>query len=200
MAGRPKSRERAARMAAARRNPKKPKAPPKLVTRWVKGRGGKKFQTTVLVKPKRDTRGHTAVNAVVRVPKSPGPWVNEEVNLVTGERFEDFHPRISFAEARRRVAASNGERAEHGPSGWGKTGGTGYISRGPVLWMMHVMKLEAWYEHCYPDGAGWDFARRRPFGTPDRATKRVTKTERTGRKRRVARGRGRIVDITDVPF
>lgn len=162
-----------------------------------------------MVKSRKDTRGHTPINAKIPAPRPPGPWVNEEVNLVTGERFEDFHPNIRFADARARVAAANGERFD---ASRGLTGGKGYLSRGPVLWMMHVMKLERWYEKAATDGYAWDKKCGRPVESKlsreyakrtreDVGEGRIKpgRAHRKGTRKGTFR-RGRFVDLGDVPF
>ena len=116
-------------------------------------------------------RVHTGatVNPEIRAPKPPGGWVDETRNYVTGERFEDFKPGITPEDAARRLRQAARQQGTGDP----------YISRGPVLWTMHVLKLEAWYERAWGDGALWDPIRRRPLEL--RAPRKRTTKKRAAR-------------------
>ena len=77
------------------------------------------------------------MNATMREPRSPGPWVDED-GCACGDSFADFHAGITFDEGVQAVRAAGG----------GFDAGGGYRSRGPVLWAMHVLRLDDWYrEH-----------------------------------------------------
>jgi hypothetical protein len=93
-------------------------------------------------------------------------------NYVTGELFEDYRPGITPEDAGRRL------RSEARRQGLGEP----FISRGPVLWTMHVLKLERWYERAMGDGALWDPIRRRPLEL--RAPKKRTTKKRKARSYR----------------
>jgi len=92
----------------------------------------------------RRFRGRS-VNPVVKPPKPPGPWVDDERCQACGALFDDFHAGIDFADAAHRLRQLSG----------GYRAGGGYRTRGPVLWMMHVMKLEDWYREHAPHG--WEY-------------------------------------------
>jgi hypothetical protein len=75
-----------------------------------------------------------SVNELLPEPRPPGPWVDARA-CTCGASYEDFRAWPSFHDGAQRVRQVNGE-------------GGGYRSRGPVLWAMRVLKLEAWYlEH-----------------------------------------------------
>lgn len=99
----------------------------------------------------RKAWGGVQVNAEIPLPRPPGPWVDEVKNYVTGENFRSG---ITFADGVELVRSA--ARAQRIP-------GDGYRSRGPVLWAMHCLKLQAWYLEAMNDGALWDHARRRPL-------------------------------------
>lgn len=101
----------------------------------------------------RRPHGGSVVNPRIPLPRPPGPWVDEKRNYVTGERYSDFRAHVTPEEAGARL------RQEARRQGLGDP----YISRGPILWVMRVMKLEAWYEKALYDGALWDPKRRRPL-------------------------------------
>ena len=95
-------------------------------------------------------------NATIKVPKPPGPWVDEEQNYVTGERYEDFvttDPPCTFGEGTFMVREANG--------GWGAGGG--FRTRGAVLHAMRVCKLDQWYRHALVDEERWNRQERRPY-------------------------------------
>lgn len=133
----------------------------------MKRAAGKKAKTP---RSARRPFGGVIVNADIPAPRPPGGWVDETKNHVTGELFRNFRPRpaITFddgVELVRRAARRQG------------IPGDGYRSRGPVLWAMHVLKLDAWYLHSLMDGALWDPVRRRPLelSAPRARKKRVTR-------------------------
>lgn len=80
------------------------------------------------------------VNPLVPLPKPPGAWVNDETCTACGAKYDEFVPGVDFR------SAANALRMAAG----GFESGGGYRSRGPVLHMMRVMKLEEWYrEHAH---------------------------------------------------
>lgn len=98
--------------------------------------------------------GGGRVNARVPLPKPPGRWVDEEKNHVTGEKYEKFRSRCTFADGAeiiRRAAQREGLE------------GGGFRSRGPVLHGMRVCKLNQWYERAMGDGALWNERANRPY-------------------------------------
>lgn len=81
-------------------------------------------------------------NETLRKPRSPGPWVNEET-CTCGAHYRRSRYGISWKMGVDLVRATNG----------GFEGGGGYRSKGPVLWAMRVIKLDAWYNYhrdCVP--------------------------------------------------
>lgn len=83
-------------------------------------------------------------NAYAPAPSSPGRWVDEERCTACGAVYEEHRAWPSFSEAHQRIRA----RAQ----AQGDEGG-GYRSRGPVLWELHLLKLESWYQSHAPCGA-----------------------------------------------
>jgi len=87
-----------------------------------------------------------SVNPLFAEPSPPGPWVSGERCLGCGEDYGDFRGPLDFAAAAdvlRQAAKTAGDD------------GGGYRSRGPVLWVMRVFKLDAWFlQHmeCGRDG------------------------------------------------
>ena len=81
-----------------------------------------------------------AVNPYIRKPRSPGPWVTDR-ECDCGCKYRDFRGPLCFQEAANWLRSrAHGDGDESG----------GFRSRGPVLWMMRVAKLGAWYdEHRY---------------------------------------------------
>jgi hypothetical protein len=78
------------------------------------------------------------VNNFIKKPVSVGNWVDEIECQGCKEKYEQFKPGITFAEAAQLVRNHNQE-----------TNG-GFRSRGPVLWAMRILKLELWYQrHAY---------------------------------------------------
>lgn len=67
-------------------------------------------------------------NPRVAEPSPPGPWVNGE-RCRCGALYRDHRAGLSFADARAELVAM----------------GFPHISRGPVLWWLHVFKLADWY-------------------------------------------------------
>lgn len=92
-----------------------------------------------------------AVNPLIRKPRPPGKWINYD-SCICGARYDDLRVGISFSEAAQMLRLK--------AQGEGDDGG-GYRSRGPVLWMMRVSKLDMWFgEHfdCgrnYKGGKAW---------------------------------------------
>jgi hypothetical protein len=79
------------------------------------------------------------MNVTLRKPRSPGPWVSEET-CACGAVYRRSHYGITWRMGVEFFDASNPDE-------------TRYRSRGPVLWAMRVLKLDAWYEHhrhCRP--------------------------------------------------
>ena len=84
-------------------------------------------------------RGQNEVNVGIPFPESPGPWVNEFVCICEehpGE-YQDFNSGVTFAEATAELRDWNRDN-ENTSGGW--------RSRGPVLYMMSVIKMRRWYE------------------------------------------------------
>jgi hypothetical protein len=83
------------------------------------------------------------VNEWLAAPKAPGDWVDEE-SCACGATYHAFRAGVRYTEGAATVRRMNGQDRDT-PNGW--------RSRGPVLWAMRVMKLQAWYlEHatCAP--------------------------------------------------
>lgn len=74
------------------------------------------------------------VNPKISLPVSPGEWVDDS-SCECGATYHDFRAGITFAEAADRLRIAFGGYEEGG----------GFRSRGPVLYMMRVMKLCLWY-------------------------------------------------------
>jgi hypothetical protein len=83
-----------------------------------------------------------AVNPLINAPRAPGKWVDEE-KCICGAIYGDHRGDYSFAAA--------AQRLRHRAKDDGDEGG-GYRSRGPVLWQLHVLKLESWYAEHYMCG------------------------------------------------
>lgn len=86
------------------------------------------------------------VNEDLPAPRSPGPWVDPEQCEACGARYRDFRAGIDWSDGVALVRGHNGE-------------GGGYRSRGPVLWAMRVLKLDAWYMEHWCCGEAWHAAR-----------------------------------------
>jgi hypothetical protein len=70
-------------------------------------------------------------------PDPPGPWVDADTCTACAEDYTRWVAGITFddgVQALRQAAKADGDL------------GGGYRSRGPVLWRMRILKLEAWYE------------------------------------------------------
>lgn len=80
----------------------------------------------------------TPVNSTIALPRSPGSWVDEE-RCTCGATYAQFRAYPDWQEACATIRTANG----------GFTGGGGFRSRGPVLHVMRVMKLLAWYQEHY---------------------------------------------------
>jgi hypothetical protein len=74
-----------------------------------------------------------SVNEDLSPSRPPGRWVDADECSVCGERYRDFRSGVSWEEGVQLVRDSNPEK------------GGGFRSRGPVLYAMHVLKLDAWY-------------------------------------------------------
>ena len=86
-------------------------------------------------------------NPTIAAPKSPGPWVDEEVCLVCFSMYEKFRAWPDWAasaDVLRQAAKREGDQ------------GGGYRGRGSVLWVMRVTKLNAWYDEHMPCGQWWE--------------------------------------------
>jgi len=97
-------------------------------------------------------------NVTVPLPDPPGPWVDDE-RCICGDHFATyaaFNSRVTFGEASQALRQLN-QSAEAGDFWRGQESG-GFRSRGPVLHMMRVMKLERWYEkHATCPEGDWDW-------------------------------------------
>lgn len=129
--------------------------------------GRKKAKPAKAKAGRRREHGGLTVNPEIKLPRPPGGWVDEVRNHITGELFADFKAGITMEDGARRLR----QEAK-------RQGVEPYLSRGPVLWAMHVLKLEAWYLEAMNDGAAWDNARRRPL---ELATPRRRKVKRPAR-------------------
>ena len=78
-------------------------------------------------------------NAEIPDPIPPGPWCDERECICGGQvdDYQSYNSRVTFEEAANRLRQINKSA--------GLEGG-GYRSRGPVLHMMSVIKLERFYE------------------------------------------------------
>jgi hypothetical protein len=124
-------------------------------------------------KPKAGARpGGSRVNPIIKTPTPPGPWVDEERNLISGQRYKDFRSQCDFREAARRIRAAADQQ--------GIPGG-GFRSRGPMLHAMRTCKLEQWYERAMNDEGLWNHEQRRPY-TP-RELAQMSKAAQAGAKR-----------------
>ena len=80
------------------------------------------------------------VNEPSPLPTLP-PHLTETHCLHCKAKYANFRAHPSWTEAANRIRARNGE-------------GGGWRSRGPVLWEMRVMKMEAWllaHHDCAPE-------------------------------------------------
>ncbi len=71
-----------------------------------------------------------SVHKQVREASPPGDWVDTET-CACGEHYKRFRTNLDWAAVVALVRAANG--------------GDWFPSRGPVLWMWHCLKLDAWY-------------------------------------------------------
>lgn len=92
-------------------------------------------------------RGRGAIiNPQIRLPKSPGEWVDEQRCSVCGSTYDSYRSGVSFSEGAQRLRfAARAQGAEGG----------GWRSPGPVLWAMRVIKMERWFLEHFPCGAIW---------------------------------------------
>lgn len=72
-------------------------------------------------------------NAFLKLPDSPGKWVNLE-GCVCGAKYKACSFQVTFPEGAALVRMSN------------QDSNGGFRSRGPVLWAMRVIKASRWYE------------------------------------------------------
>ncbi len=122
------------------------------------------------------------VNTPIPEPFPPGPWVDKERCICGDHRadYRSYNSHVTFEQAAERLRDEN-QLAEIGEDPQLEfrsaiTGGDphdeapgGYRSRGPVLWVMHVMKLERWYqdhEHCPEGDWDWDEFCKKNDGAP----------------------------------
>jgi hypothetical protein len=71
------------------------------------------------------------VNADIPEPRSPGRWVTR-YECRCGARYSDFRSGLRWSDGVQAVRQINGE-------------GGGFRTRGPVLWALRCMKLDAWF-------------------------------------------------------
>jgi hypothetical protein len=71
------------------------------------------------------------------------PWCDDETCQVCGEKYTAWTAGISFDAGVALVRQSNGAAG-------------GYRSRGPVLWAMRCLKLDAWAMRHLTCGACWE--------------------------------------------
>ena len=87
-----------------------------------------------------------ALNPKIKAPAPPGEHCDQEYCYGCGADYESFRCYVSFAEA--------ADLIRHKAKSEGDEGG-GWRSRGPVLWVMRVIKLSAWYDqHSGCGGCG----------------------------------------------
>jgi hypothetical protein len=72
-------------------------------------------------------------------------WCNDRRCLVCRKLYENFNAGISFRDGAQAVRQANG----------GDVAGGGFRSRGPVLWAMRCLKLDAWAEMHLDCGFSW---------------------------------------------
>ena len=80
------------------------------------------------------------LNRKIKEPEAPGAWVDAEKCHTCGETISEFKPGVKWEDGVQIVRQQNGE-------------GGGFRSRGPVLWAMHVQRLQLWFErhaYCWP--------------------------------------------------
>lgn len=80
------------------------------------------------------------MNALLKRPTMP-PWADGDQCDHCGAQYADFTAGISWCDGAQRVRHANQDNDG------------GYRTRGPVLWAMHILKLEAWVEEhmfCQP--------------------------------------------------
>ena len=104
-----------------------------------------------------------AVNTDFPEPDPPGPWIDiisttnsgavREAICVCSDHYSDyqkFRSGVSFGEAAQVLREFNQANRQLDVAGGDpQDPAGGYRSRGPVLWVMHVIKLDRWYlEHA----------------------------------------------------
>jgi hypothetical protein len=77
-------------------------------------------------------------NAWIPRPAPPHAGI-DSFDCVCGALYDEFRAYVRFADCANDVRIANG----------GFEGGGGFRSYGAVLWMMHIKKLQAWYEQHY---------------------------------------------------
>tara|TARA_Y100000310_G_C20462492_1_gene706034 strand:- start:560 stop:856 length:297 start_codon:yes stop_codon:yes gene_type:complete len=86
---------------------------------------------------------------------APMPWVDEQRCEACGEEYSSFRCGVSWDDGVDAVRQANIRN------------GGGYRSRGPVLWAMRVIKLDAWYLRHFPCGEEWGQVERRDMEWDD---------------------------------
>jgi hypothetical protein len=74
-----------------------------------------------------------AVNALLKLPRSPGPHVTLE-RCVCGATYDGSHFGVCWKDGTVMVRAMNGEAG-------------GFRSKGAVLWAMRFIKTKHWFSH-----------------------------------------------------
>jgi len=85
---------------------------------------------------------------VLCVPDSPGDWIDAETCQVCGAKYKHHRGDYDWGKAIQRLRAVAEEGGQY-------RDGAGYISRRPVLWALHVLKLESWYLAHQECGYSW---------------------------------------------
>ena len=131
-------------------------------------------------KAKASTRlfGGVQVNPTIPIPRSPGPWVDEERNAITGQTYDDFRSTCTFGDGVAMVRRA-AKRA-------GDAGG-GYRSVGPVKHALRVCKLDQWYQKAMDDEGLWNHAARRPYNA--RELEKMEAAAKRAEAKRPARGK-----------
>ena len=95
---------------------------------------------------KRENTG-AVVNAEIKprplFPPRMLPYVDDEECSVCGELYHRTNLGVTWGEGEAAVRAANRAGPVAGSSG-------GFRSRGPVLWAMHAIKVERWYDRHVP--------------------------------------------------
>lgn len=91
----------------------------------------------------RRRRRHSGLRVNPRIDpiKPPGWWVTDRECEGCGEQYDDHRSGANFQDAANELRMSAKSAGDEGG---------GYRSRGSVLWVMRVHKLNSWYlEHVY---------------------------------------------------